>query len=278
MIFSTVLGPHEPALTVGSFAITQTGRPPTFAMPVTTPSAPKPSLSQLASRASSAKVPGSTRRSIRSRTGSLPCWADFSRWRSGPPARARSSASSRLFTGRKLPPRVSPGFVRGSTKRHVFLSRTGGAMNSRPRVLATALAAVTTLAFASSASAASYDPSTLLVKFRSGASAAQKRAVLDLPGVGSDRGTIGGLSTHVLSVNRDPAALARVVSGSSAVAYAEPNFVLRASATPNDALYADEYGLNNTGQTSGSADADIDAPEGWDLAGLQAFPATGGVK
>jgi len=93
-------------------------------------------------------------------------------------------------------------------------------MNSRPRVLATALAAVITLVFASTASAASYDPDTLLVKFRSGATAVQKRAVLDLPGVGSDRGTIGGLSTHVLSVSRDPAALARVVGRSSAVAYA----------------------------------------------------------
>src|SRR3954462_11458841 len=151
-------------------------------------------------------------------------------------------------------------------------------MHSRPCVLVAALAAVLTLVLALTASAASYDPDTLLVKFRSGATAVQKRAVLDLPGVGSDRGTIGGLSTPVLSVSRDPAALARVVSGGSAVAYAEPNFVLRAQATPNDSLYTTEYGLNNTGQTGGSADADIDAPEGWDLAGLQAFPSTGGVK
>src|SRR3954462_7419403 len=151
-------------------------------------------------------------------------------------------------------------------------------MHSRPCVLVAALAAVLTLVLASTASAASYDPSTLLVKFRSGATAAQKRAVLDLPGVGSDRGTIGGLSTHVVSVSRDPATLARVLSRSSAVAYAEPNFVLHALATPNDTLYTSEYGLNNTGQTGGSADADIDAPEGWDLAGLQAFPNSGGVK
>ncbi|HEY0630588.1 MAG TPA: S8 family serine peptidase [Thermoleophilaceae bacterium] len=151
-------------------------------------------------------------------------------------------------------------------------------MHIRPRVLETALAAVLILAFASTANAASYDPGTLLVKFRAGASAAQKRAVLALPGVGSDGGTIGGLSTHVVSVSRDPAALARVLARSSAVAYAEPNFVLHTLATPNDTLYTSEYGLNNTGQTGGTADADIDAPEGWDLAGLQAFPNAGGVK
>jgi thermitase len=151
-------------------------------------------------------------------------------------------------------------------------------MRTRPRVLVTATVAVLSLAFASTASAASYDPDTLLVKFRAGTSAAQHRAALAVPGVGSDRGQIGGIGTHVVSVSRDPATLARVVGRSSAVAYAEPNFVLHTLATPNDSLYTSEYGLNNTGQTGGTADADIDAPEGWDLAGLQAFPSTGGVK
>ena len=75
MIFSTVLGPQDPAFTVGSLAITQTGRPPIVAMPVTTPSAPKPSCSQFASSASSANDSGSTSRATRSRTGSFPCSA-----------------------------------------------------------------------------------------------------------------------------------------------------------------------------------------------------------
>ena len=43
-------------------------------------------------------------------------------------------------------------------------------------------------------------------------------------------------------------------------------------ATPNDARFGELYGLNNAN------DADMDAPEGWDLAGLGGFPATGGVK
>ena len=73
MIFSTVFAPHDPALTVGSFAIRATRRPPIVPRPVTTPSAPRPSTSQLASIASSEKLPGSSSRSTRSRTGSLPC-------------------------------------------------------------------------------------------------------------------------------------------------------------------------------------------------------------
>jgi thermitase len=151
-------------------------------------------------------------------------------------------------------------------------------MHIRRLVLATAALVVLALACSSAASAASYDPGTLLVKFRSTATSAQKRAALAVPGVGSDRGTIGGLSTHVVSVSGDPATLARALNRLSGVAYAEPNFVLHTQATPNDPMFVDEYGLNNTGQTGGAADADIDAPEGWDLAGLAAFPNTGGVK
>jgi thermitase len=151
-------------------------------------------------------------------------------------------------------------------------------MRIRPYVVATALLAVLSLVMASAASAASYDSDTLLVKFRSGTSASEKRAALNVPGVGSDRGQIGGIGTHVVSVSRDPADVARTLSNKAVVKYAEPNFVLRASATPNDPLYVDEYGLNNIGQTGGAPDADIDAPEGWDLAGLAGFPSSGGVK
>ena len=82
----------------------------------------------------------------------------------------------------------------------------------------------------------------------------------------------------MVAVNGKPAAVADRLERSSLVAYAEPNRTMRAVATPNDPLFGDLYGLNNTGQTGGTADADIDAPEGWTAAGLGAFPSTGGVK
>ncbi len=34
---------------------------------------------------------------------------------------------------------------------------------------------------------------------------------------------------------------------------------------PNDTRFTDQWGLNNTGQTGGTVDADIDAPEAWDF-------------
>src|SRR4051812_1609914 len=48
----------------------------------------------------------------------------------------------------------------------------------------------------------------------------------------------------------------------------EPDFALWAdgTVTPNDPLYGSyEWGLNNTGQTGGTSDADIDAPEAWGI-------------
>jgi subtilisin family serine protease len=48
------------------------------------------------------------------------------------------------------------------------------------------------------------------------------------------------------------------------VEYAEPDFVLQpAQASPNDPYYSRLYGLENTGQTDGTTDADVDAKEAW---------------
>ena len=55
----------------------------------------------------------------------------------------------------------------------------------------------------------------------------------------------------------------REYAGSPSVAYAEPNLKLRPAAAPNDPGYDQLWGLNNTGQTGGTADSDADAPEAW---------------
>ena len=49
------------------------------------------------------------------------------------------------------------------------------------------------------------------------------------------------------------------------IEYIEPNYMLQANETPNDPVYPQLYGLNNTGQTGGTVDADIDAPQAWDV-------------
>ena len=50
-----------------------------------------------------------------------------------------------------------------------------------------------------------------------------------------------------------------------AVLYAEPDYIVTASGIPDDARFDELWGMHNTGQTGGVADADIDAPEAWDI-------------
>ncbi len=64
----------------------------------------------------------------------------------------------------------------------------------------------------------------------------------------------------------DAEALKQSVSKLAGVADFGPNVVYTANATlPTDQLFPYQYGLNNTGQTGGMANADIDGPEAWDL-------------
>jgi serine protease len=49
------------------------------------------------------------------------------------------------------------------------------------------------------------------------------------------------------------------------VLYAEPNGIVTAAAVPDDPRFPELDGLDNTGQTGGTPDADIDAPEAWDI-------------
>jgi thermitase len=128
------------------------------------------------------------------------------------------------------------------------------------------------------AHAAEYDADTVIVKYANGISVAQRAALFDQAGVERTVGSVAGVGASVVEVAGDPAVVARRLDRSALVAYAEPNYILSATATPNDPLFPELYGMHNTGQTGGRSDADIDAPEGWDAAGLGTFPATSGVK
>ena len=49
------------------------------------------------------------------------------------------------------------------------------------------------------------------------------------------------------------------------VAYYEPDAVLGLQVIPDDTSFTTLWGLNNTGQSGGTVDVDIDAPEAWDV-------------
>ena len=57
-----------------------------------------------------------------------------------------------------------------------------------------------------------------------------------------------------------------LLSSNSQIDYVEPNYTISLNSTiPNDSGFDELWGLNNTGQTWGTPDADIDAPEAWDI-------------
>ena len=56
----------------------------------------------------------------------------------------------------------------------------------------------------------------------------------------------------------------------SSVQAAQLNYLVKPRLTPSDAQYGQQWALHNTGQASGTVDADVDAPEAWDI-------TTGGI-
>ncbi|HEX6853534.1 MAG TPA: S8 family serine peptidase [Candidatus Polarisedimenticolaceae bacterium] len=55
------------------------------------------------------------------------------------------------------------------------------------------------------------------------------------------------------------------LQASPSVEYAEPNYILTTGVVPNDPRYPELWGMNNTGQTGGTNDADIDAETAWNV-------------
>jgi subtilisin family serine protease len=57
----------------------------------------------------------------------------------------------------------------------------------------------------------------------------------------------------------------RAFAADPAVELAEPDFVGWGGGVPDDPTFDQQWNLNNTGQAGGTPDADVDAPEAWDL-------------
>jgi len=55
------------------------------------------------------------------------------------------------------------------------------------------------------------------------------------------------------------------LAADSTIEYAEPDFVGYGAGAPDDERFGLQWGLHNTGQSGGEPDADVDAPEAWDI-------------
>jgi len=111
-----------------------------------------------------------------------------------------------------------------------------------------------------------YDSSHILVRFRSDATDGSTTGLLSGTELGQAYDLIPGLYEVELGGTSIVDALAWY-QASPSVLYAQPDYRVQVNVVANDWGYTGGYlwGLHNTGQNSGTVDADIDAPEAWDI-------------
>jgi len=118
---------------------------------------------------------------------------------------------------------------------------------------------------------------SILVRFRSAETTERRRSSLAALAGTIDDPDGDGIDDRFALVSDGQLALVRLDGGvdvedaiarlrrDPAVLYAEPNYIVHATQTPDDPRFGELYGLHNTGQTGGTPDADIDAVEAWDI-------------
>jgi subtilisin family serine protease len=112
-----------------------------------------------------------------------------------------------------------------------------------------------------------YRPDEILVRFRSGASAAAIEEIHRAVGGRRVRSwkSVEGLQLIRLTAGTQLKDAIRAYQRNHNVIYAEPNFLYRALTTPNDPKFSQLWGLQNTGQNLGTSGADIHATQAWSL-------------
>ncbi len=109
-------------------------------------------------------------------------------------------------------------------------------------------------------------PGELVVGFEAGVSEAAQAEVLAQAGVTKKKG-VKQIRAALVGVSEKRAtAVAKALADDPRVRYVEPNHVITTAVIPDDPSFGQLWGLNNTGQTGGTPDADIDAPEAWNVA------------
>lgn len=112
-------------------------------------------------------------------------------------------------------------------------------------------------------------PRGVMVAFQPEASPSRRVSALARVGIAPDQ-AVGNkrMARVALPMPLDEGRVREIVSTlrqDPAIRVAEPDYRVRAMAAPNDTDFRLLWGLHNSGQTGGLADADIDAMEAWEL-------------
>lgn len=119
-----------------------------------------------------------------------------------------------------------------------------------------------------------YQPDQMLIKFSSGVTSAQSQSFAQSLGALSienlappllQTGSLGQWSLLKFSPGTNLQQAQFNFAQNSLVETTQLDYILSINWIPSDPNFNQLWGLNNTGQTAGTVDADIDAPEAWDL-------------
>lgn len=109
-------------------------------------------------------------------------------------------------------------------------------------------------------------PDVVTVKFRENTTPAKTAGFFSANGVAPIRMNRLRAVDITVPTGLDPVTFVAKLQASGLFEYAEVNTIGRwEQLIPDDTLFTDQWGLDNTGQTGGTADADVDAPEAWDI-------------
>jgi subtilisin family serine protease len=111
--------------------------------------------------------------------------------------------------------------------------------------------------------AAEVVPGEFVVRYRNAGAARQGVKRLAATGA-SGRRVTGRVAVVRLPRGKALRAATAQLERDPAVLWAEPNYLYRSTRMPDDGLFAQQWALHNTGAV-GRADADIDAPDAWNL-------------
>jgi subtilisin family serine protease len=117
---------------------------------------------------------------------------------------------------------------------------------------------------------AAYKEGEVIVKFKSGTDVSKRNSAhLHMRTASVREIDRRGLQRVVLARGLSVKEAIGLYEKNPDVEYAEPNYIVRASALPDDPLFSEQWGLWNTGQVirevAGMPDADVDAVEAWDI-------------
>ncbi|MBI5115581.1 S8 family serine peptidase [Candidatus Poribacteria bacterium] len=111
-----------------------------------------------------------------------------------------------------------------------------------------------------------YKEGEILVQMKPGISKSASLSVHSAFGAAKIEDLGGGAELVKLPAGMSVNEAVALYSANANVSEASPNYYQRVRQTfPNDPSFGFLWGMNNTGQTGGTPDADIDAPEAWEL-------------